>query len=332
MDSNGVVGSMERYFLGVDIGSTKSHALIADDSGRAIGFGKAGPGNWETVGWENTRQVLQTIVDQAIESSNIARAQIAGAGFGIAGYDWEEDLQPHQEIVDSLRLNAPYQIVNDSIIGLVAGGMKGWGVVISAGTSNNCRGRGQNGEEGRIVGDGIRFGEFGGAYEIVWKAIHAVAAAWTQRSSPTKLTEKFIDITGAADISDLISGIVRDQYSLSAKHAPQIFRIAEEGDEVAQEIIRWAGRELGDLAIGVIRQLNFQNTEFEVILAGSLFKGSNLLSASLKKRVLVEAPKATFVRLKEPPVVGGVLLGMETAGVEIYRYRERLLESSLDLL
>jgi N-acetylglucosamine kinase-like BadF-type ATPase len=323
---------MERYFLGVDIGSTKSHALIADDRGRAIGFGKAGPGNWETVGWENTRQVLQSIVDQAIEASNIARNQITGAGFGIAGYDWEEDLRPHQEIIESLQLNAPYQIVNDSIIGLIAGGTKGWGVVISAGTSNNCRGRDQEGKEGRIVGSGVRFGEFGGAYEIIWKAIHAVAAAWTQRSSPTNLTDKFIEITGAADISDLISGLVRDRYSLSAKHAPDIFLIAEEGDEVAQEIICWAGRELGDLAVGVIRQLNFQNIGFEVVLAGSLFKGSSMLSTALKEKVLIEAPKAKFVRLKEPPVVGGVLLGMEAAGEEIYRYRDRLLESSLKIL
>lgn len=322
------LGNMGKYYLGVDIGSTKSHALIANDTGRAIGFGKAGPGNWETVGWEATHKVFQTIVNQAIQSSNIARDQIVGAGYGVAGYDWDEDLQPHQEIIDSLKLNAPYQIVNDSIIGLVAGGTKGWGVVVSAGTSNNCRGRDQEGNEGRIVGSGVRFGEFGGAYEIIWKAIHAVAAAWTQRSSPTKLTDVFIEITGAKDVTDLISGLVRDRYNLSAKHAPQIFDVAKEGDEVAQEIICWAGRELGDLATGIIRQLNFQKTDFEVVLAGSLFKGSSILSTALKEKVLMEAPKAKFVRLKEPPVVGGVLLGMEAAGEEIYRYRDRLLESS----
>ena len=31
------------YFLGIDIGGTKSHALIADEEGRAVGFGQAGP-------------------------------------------------------------------------------------------------------------------------------------------------------------------------------------------------------------------------------------------------------------------------------------------------
>jgi N-acetylglucosamine kinase-like BadF-type ATPase len=38
---------MIRYFLGVGVGSTKSHALIGDENGRVTGFGHSGPGNWE---------------------------------------------------------------------------------------------------------------------------------------------------------------------------------------------------------------------------------------------------------------------------------------------
>jgi len=30
-----------KYFLGIDIGSSKTHALIADESGCCAGFGKA---------------------------------------------------------------------------------------------------------------------------------------------------------------------------------------------------------------------------------------------------------------------------------------------------
>ena len=77
-----------RYFLGVDTGATKSHALIADECGRALGFGESGPGNYEAVGWDGMRQALHTITHQALASAGIAREQITGAGFGIAGYDW----------------------------------------------------------------------------------------------------------------------------------------------------------------------------------------------------------------------------------------------------
>ena len=46
-----------KYFLGVDIGGTKSHALIADESGQVVGFGRAGAGNWEGVGYDGLQQV-----------------------------------------------------------------------------------------------------------------------------------------------------------------------------------------------------------------------------------------------------------------------------------
>ena len=39
-----------QYFLGVDVGSSKSHSLIADETGQTCGFGAGSPGNWEG-GW-----------------------------------------------------------------------------------------------------------------------------------------------------------------------------------------------------------------------------------------------------------------------------------------
>ena len=105
---------MSNYFLGVDTGATKSHALIADENGRILGFGEAGPGNWETVGWDGTRRTLDVIMAQATDSAGITRTQITGAGFGLAGYDWPEDRQPHIDIIRNLGLIAQFEIVNDA--------------------------------------------------------------------------------------------------------------------------------------------------------------------------------------------------------------------------
>ena len=35
------------YFLGLDVGSSKTHALITDAAGRCRGFGAAGAGNFQ---------------------------------------------------------------------------------------------------------------------------------------------------------------------------------------------------------------------------------------------------------------------------------------------
>jgi N-acetylglucosamine kinase-like BadF-type ATPase len=323
---------MNRYFLGIDIGATKSHALVADEQGNAVGFGKAGPGNWETVGWERTQQVFHKTTHKALASAGIQRDQIAGAGFGVAGYDWPEDYEPHQKILNTLGLNAPTYLTNDTIIGLVAGAAQGWGVVVSAGTSNNCRGRDRSGKEGRLTGSGEMFGEYGGAHQIVRRAIQAISKAWSLRGPETRLTGAFLEITKAEDATDLLAGLIRGRYHLSPANAPVVFEVAERGDPVAQEIIHWAGRELGSLAIGVARQLDFLDINFEVVLAGSLFKGGAALRNAFKSTIHACAPGARLVRLEAPPVVGGVLLGMECAGLKIEKFRPNLLETTKNFL
>ncbi|MEJ2749648.1 MAG: BadF/BadG/BcrA/BcrD ATPase family protein, partial [Anaerolineae bacterium] len=148
-----------QYFLGVDIGNTKSHALIADENGRCLGFGQAGPGSWEAVGWEAAEQVLHQIVNQALAQAGVNKAALAGAGFGNAGYDWPEDRPGHVALIESLGLvNARYALGNDALVGLEAGAKNGWGVVVVAGTSNNCLGRDRLGRVGRVTGAGSWFG------------------------------------------------------------------------------------------------------------------------------------------------------------------------------
>ena len=113
---------MTRFFLGIDTGATKSEALVADEQGRAVSLGRGGAGNWETVGWDGTRAVLDDIISQATSEAEIKRNQIAGAGFGLAGYDWPEDRGPHVEIIrDLLGSDLPFGIVNDALVGLLAG-------------------------------------------------------------------------------------------------------------------------------------------------------------------------------------------------------------------
>ncbi len=316
-----------RYFLGIDIGGTKSHALIADETGQVVGFGQDGAGNWEVVGWAGTRRVMHEITRQAVAAAGIHLHDIAGAGFGIAGYDWPEDRQPHVEIIQSLGLRAPFEMGNDTLVGLVAGASHGWGVVVVAGTSNNALGRDRQGRIGRIIGSS-RFAEYGGAGEIVEKAIEAVALAWTRRGPTTQLTPIFIEATGARDEVDLLAGLTRDRYQLSARHAPLVFGAAAAGDAVARKVIRWAGRELGGLACGIIRQLGLEAEEFEVVQAGSTYKGSPLLTDSMRRTIRATAPRARLVRLQAPPVVGGVLLGMEQAGLSPALLRTNLITST----
>ena len=321
-----------KYFFGVDIGNTKSHALLADETGRAVGFGQSGPGSWEAVGWDGAQEVLCDLTNMVLHQAGISKADIRGAGFGYAGYDWPEDRPGREKLIDLLELeNAAWVLGNDTMVGLAAGATAGWGVVVVAGTSNNCRGWDRDGREGRITGQGHQFGEYGGAAEIVARTVQAISLSWSKRGPETLLSDAFVKAAGASDVDDLFAGLVRNRYHLSSSAAPLVFEVAAQGDDVAQAIICWAGRELGSLAVGVIRQLSLEQEEFDVVLSGSLYKGSLTLEEEMRKAIHVVAPDARLVRLKAPPVVGGVLLGMDKAGLNAAVLRQTLIQTTNEL-
>ena len=74
---------MAEYYLGVDIGGTKSHALVANETGRALGMGFGGAGNYEVVGYSGLAETLHCITDEALRSAGVSKAQLTAAGFGI---------------------------------------------------------------------------------------------------------------------------------------------------------------------------------------------------------------------------------------------------------
>jgi N-acetylglucosamine kinase-like BadF-type ATPase len=323
---------MNTYFLGIDIGASKSHALVTDENGQAVGFGEAGPGNYESVGWDGYRHALQQVTKRAVDSAGIDQDQIIAAGFGVGGYDWPVERQPILEGIATLGLNCPVEAVNDTIIGLIAGAREGWGIVLVSGTSNNCRGRDKKGREAQITGNAFKFGEYGGANEISWKAIHAVSYDWSSRGPKTALTDAFIHYTGARNSTDLIEGLQFERYRIGAEVAPLVFDVADAGDPVAREIITWAGNELAASARGIIRQLEFVELEFEVVLVGSTFKGGSMILDPMEAGIRDIAPGAQFLCLKTPPVVGAVLLAMEQVGLDLEHIRPGLIESTNKLL
>ena len=307
---------MTAYFLGADLGGTKTHVMIADDSGHVIGFGESGPGNHESVGYEGFQANLHHASKMALRTSGVRTDQISGAGFGIAGYDWPIEKEPTLRVVKTLDLGGAVEVVNDTELGLLAGSPRLWGVAVVSGTGCNCRGWDQDRRHfGRVTGGGIDFGEYAGASELMFKVSNILGRTWSGRSPETALTTAFCQHFEVKDLTELVQGLICHKFSLSAADAPLVFQVAESGDPVAVDLVKWAGRELGEMACAVIRQLKFEAVDFDLVQIGGMFDGSPLLTDEMKKLVHTIAPKANFIRTHEPPVLGAVLLGMEAAGM-----------------
>jgi len=301
-----------RYFLGADLGGTKTHVLIADETGQVVGFGEAGPGNQQNVGYDGMYEAMRAGLEAALYSAALPVPAISGAGFGIAGYDWPSEKPLMMETIDRLGLSCPYRMVNDAVPGIVAGSQEGWGIGLVSGTGCNCWGLSPDHQrEGRVTGYGVMMGEAAGGTELVFRAMQLVNFAWMKRIPATALTQAFIEAVGASSVEDLLEGYTSYRYSIGAELAPLVFNVAEAGDAAACEVIHWAGCELGEMANAVARQLEFESLAFDVVLAGSMFEGGPLLTDPMRETILRVAPGARFVRLDAPPVVGAVLMGME---------------------
>jgi N-acetylglucosamine kinase-like BadF-type ATPase len=322
-----------RYYLGADLGATKTHTLLTDETGAALGFGESGPGNHETVGYEGMYASMRSALEQALNASALTKADIAGAGFGVAGFDWASEHEITAKTIERLGLNAPFKFVNDTVPGLVAGSDEGWGVVVVSGTGANCRGWDRKHKrEGRVTGHGVMMGEGAGATELMHRCMQLVGYSWSKRGSKTKLADALIEYVGAKDLDDLIRGYTTYEYRIGAEAAPVVFRVAQEGDPVARDLIHWAGSELGEIANAVIRQLEFENLSFDVVMTGSMFEGGSMLIEPMQETIHTLAPKARLIRLNVPPVLGAVMLGMEAGGLTVTPSIRRTMAKTVSMI
>lgn len=309
---------MTKHYLGADLGATKTHVLIADEFGNVEGFAEGGPGNHEAVGYEGFQANLQSTFNEAAKLAGLNADDFNGSGFGVAGYDWPSEREPIMNVIKTLKLKGAVELVNDTQLGLLVGSPRGWGVTVVSGTGCNCHGWDATRTHfGRVTGGGYTCGEFAGASELVWMTVRSLSFAWTGRGPATALTDVFLEKYGAANLGELMQEILTNKIEFNPADARLVFQVAAQGDKVALDLIRWAGHELGEMAKTVIKQLHFESMDFDLVLIGSMFDGSPLLTEEMQNTVYPFAPKAQFIRAEEPPVVGGLMLGMDAAGCKL---------------
>jgi N-acetylglucosamine kinase-like BadF-type ATPase len=311
--------------LGVDGGGTKTHAVVADETGAILGFGASGPGNWEDVGIEAAGAAIRAAVRGAFDSGGVGPGDVRASVFGLAGVDFPSDRLRLSGIPEAVGLVGPCEITNDAFVALRAGAGRSWGVVVIAGSGSVAAGRNSAGEVFRTLGLGPLFGDWGSASEISEAGVGAVADEFTGRGPKTLLTELLCERTGSASGMDFIERAGRGRVD-PAVFAPVVVEAADRSDEVACGILERAGEALGASAALVIRALGMQELDPELVLAGGLFHTRNrCLNQTLEATVRRTAPRVQPVRLEAPPVVGAVLLAMELGGAPTDReVHERL--------
>ncbi len=99
--------------------------------------------------------------------------------------------------------------------------------------------------------------------------------------------------------------------------APLLFEVAGEGDAVARGIVDRLADELAAMAVAIARQLRVVRREVDVVLTGGVFRATDV-SFYRRSRVASVRPcrDARIHRLRDRPVLGAALIGLDELGVK----------------
>ncbi len=304
-----------RYYLGLDAGGTKTFCLVGDETGRALGFGRAGAGNYEVRGVEAAAAENRRAIDEALAAASLRLDDISGIGMGIAGADLPEDyVMLEREIFTPIFGDRPRVFRNDSMAGLRGGLREPYGIVIACGTGCVCAGINREGRDARVGGLGEEFGDKVSGSSIGVEGIQAVWRARDGITPPTLLTDLFVRRSGCSDVEELFHKLYRRELSYDDLQpmAKLVFDAARLGDAAACTILEWGGRYLGEMVNACARKLAMAGDTFRVVMAGSVFKGdSPVLADAMRTVIHRECPDAEAVVPVFEPVVGALLMGME---------------------
>ena len=300
--------------VGVDVGGSKTKALVADAGGRVLGSGAGPGGNRQVVGADGFRVAVDTATDAALAAAGVSRADVLAVHIGAAGLDFPED---GEELLAAVGDAYPNVVVeNDALLGLHAGSRTGWGGVVVGGSGTNAAAVAPDGRVLFVGGVGWHTGDLGGASMLGVEALRLAIRSWEEREAPTELCRLVVELTGAGDMAEVYQRAAVFQGPDPLTVAPLVVRAARDGDGPARELLERFGREMGAAVGTALRRLDLADVDPEVVAFGGLFamdaSGHLLVGLLDALSRYVETPEVTVLDVE--PVVGAAVAALRRIG------------------
>ncbi len=304
---------MSGVVLGIDGGGTRTRASIVDGD-RVLAFAENGSIKRLRVGATVAEEHLRALLTEVYTQAGIGGVRAASAGVASATMpgvrEWIE------AVFGDFRVERS-EVVGDEVIALDGAFRGGPGILQIAGTGTNCIGRSPDGGRETAGGWSSRLGDQGSGY---WIGLHAVRRALQahDREEPTRILDVVGCAWGTTTLDELVNMGDGTPSPDFAALAPQIDRLAEEGDVVALGVLKQAAADLVESVLLVRSKLHRKHhltVEVPVAWIGSVIGKSRLVREAFFAGLKAAAP--------EMPV-----LPTEVAGIEGAVWRaQRLAES-----
>ena len=305
---------MNRYFLGVDGGQSRTTAIIGDESGRVVGIGLAGPTNHVEAAEGRAKFVnaMTACLSAACAQAGLdpSSTRFASACLGFSGGPADK-----QAILEEILSSDRTIVTHDAMIALAGATAGDPGIITIAGTGSIAFGRDSSGDVARVGGWGFIFGDEGGAFHIVRQALRAALRFEEGWGPPTSLRSVLLEATGARDANDLAHRFYTPEFPRPriASFSKLVDRAAEQGDAIASEVLLEAARDLASIASAAREQLFEDLATVRIAYVGGVFR-SRIILAQFRKLLEREGQNQVAPPI-HGPAAGALLEAYRAAGV-----------------
>jgi N-acetylmuramic acid 6-phosphate etherase len=292
-------------YLGIEGGGTRTVALLADGSGRALHRLETGPANMKLL---TAAQLIRRF-----RSIAIALPLPDAVAIGLSGAWVEADFQKIRSAAEKVWARIPCYATNDLETGLTAanGGPRTEQipqVLVISGTGSGCYGKGRDGRGVKVGGWGHVLGDKGSGYDIGLCALQAVIDAYDQDLMWPELGRRLLQALQLNEPNDLIDWAQAADKAAIASLAAEVFVAWSSKDKLAAGVLAGAARSLARDAAACARRVATSSTRVRFVLSGSILLKQPRFGAQVSRELRRLWPKALVTPLKRESVWGAVEL------------------------
>ncbi len=287
------------FFLAVDAGGTKADFVLADESRELarirVGTIKRMRADAATAECNLDHALTSLAGITGVPMSSITRTCIGTAGESVPlVVDWIR-------AAFKTRVSGELLLLGDVEIALDAAFFGGPGVLVLAGTGSNVAGRSPDGKLTTAGGWGPALADQGSGHRIGHEALRSVFLA-IDEDQPTLLMQGILDFWNLPSIELLIEHANSRPSPDFSRLAEVVLSCANQGDAIAQAVLRKEGEDLAHLASLVARRLRRASHEPDWVPSVA-FAGSILEKVAPVRDALVAALQREFPTLVALPGV-----------------------------
>jgi glucosamine kinase len=283
---NAKAGRSGSLFLGIDGGGSKCKVVLLTADGQLLGEGLGGPAN-PLRGMKVATDSILAATQQALTIAGLGFNDMARmvVGAGLAGVNMPQYFQAMSEWQHPF---AEFYLTTDLHVACIGAHQAKDGAVIIAGTGS-CGLADVQGQVLEVGGHGFPYGDNGSGAWFGNQLVHHVLLHKDQLGPATKLTDLLTEQLGTSATLEIVAHFMHATPTIFAKYAPLVFAAAEQGDEVAQHIVRLGAQHIEKIAL----RLFSINPPRLSMIGGLAYKVIPYLSAEVQQRICdaVAAPE-----------------------------------------